>query len=820
MRTLLLEGGVAGHLAHLYDNRELTANKMRKILSLASQGELVGTEKTDGYNIYLGFRAGKARWARNKGDMRAGGRSMEELVNRVFKGGPKVKEVYVNAFKAFEDFVNAMDDNVRTNIFGEDESIFYNTEIQGPGANNVVNYDANVVSIHHGNHKRYDAETDSVEIIDAEEQSRFLDGAINQLEQSEGEQDFKVRRTAVLQLRKLSDDTDLRIALAKIEKAGFIGDMTIEEYLESKILPIVQNRVSYMGSEVHQMIVDYMLGKANDEGKKVNLRDIYKGFPPDQRVIVRDLAKSGSTLIKAAVWPIEDAIHDFAVELLKGLNSAYILDNPTEVSRLKAETEAAVKAIQSYSGEGADEARNVLAHQLRKIKHLDNINSTVEGFVFHHDGQMYKFTGNFAPVNQILGLFRYGRGSVPAISRDKPTEVNEVEEVEHTEPDRIIAIIPGAFKPPHKGHFAMALHYAGIADSVAVYISRLAREGVEFDTSRAIWEIYVNTSPDPRASKIQVIPEPSDNNSPVGAALEFVGNDKGSPHLAQPGDYVILGASDKKDNNKVPDYMRFKDAKQYYAHGVLGGELEDTKRYAFKVSGEPLSARDLRKAIRAGDMEVIKRYVPEHVLKQEGGLEAILGALDIGAPGIRNESLQEIIFRLVEETLDEKLKAKDGAGAYVKDFYKSDAPQFDGKSKEKRREMAVAAFMQDKEESEESKNLKEAYFEEYDTMSDYELITMAEREGIEEFVVSDGEGGLVNREEIIDALKAIDSELTETSCAGGGAGSAFGDVAGGTGVLKPPAALQRKKKRRKLNKEALIQKVMDYLLVQDTHANG
>lgn len=34
---------------------------------------------------------------------------------------------------------------------------------------------------------------------------------------------------------------------------------------------------------------------------------------------------------------------------------------------------------------------------------------------------------------------------------------------------------------------------------------------------------------------------------------------------------------------------------------------------------------------------------------------------------------------------------KDGMGTVIKDFYKSDAPQFKGKSKKKRRQMAIAA---------------------------------------------------------------------------------------------------------------------------------
>ena len=41
----------------------------------------------------------------------------------------------------------------------------------------------------------------------------------------------------------------------------------------------------------------------------------------------------------------------------------------------------------------------------------------------------------------------------------------------------------------------------------------------------------------------------------------------------------------------------------------------------------------------------------------------------------------------------EKLGKDADAGDYVKDFYKSDAPQFKGKSKKKRRDMAIAAFL-------------------------------------------------------------------------------------------------------------------------------
>jgi len=49
------------------------------------------------------------------------------------------------------------------------------------------------------------------------------------------------------------------------------------------------------------------------------------------------------------------------------------------------------------------------------------------------------------------------------------------------------------------------------------------------------------------------------------------------------------------------------------------------------------------------------------------------------------------------------LDPKDGIGSYIKDFKKSKAPQFKGKSKEKRRKMAIAAYLDAKRGPQEAK---------------------------------------------------------------------------------------------------------------------
>ena len=66
-----------------------------------------------------------------------------------------------------------------------------------------------------------------------------------------------------------------------------------------------------------------------------------------------------------------------------------------------------------------------------------------------------------------------------------------------------------------------------------------------------------------------------------------------------------------------------------------------------------------------------------------------------------------------EIQLDEVLDKSDDMGKWIKDFKKSDAPQFAGKSVEKRRKMAIAAKLQaDREEVvKEAKNEREYGYE-------------------------------------------------------------------------------------------------------------
>ena len=670
-KRLLLEGGVAGHLAHLYDNPDLSYSDMEEILSTAARGDLIGTEKTDGYNIYLSFVDGEARYARNKSDMRKGGSNAADLAARVFKGGEGVKRVYTASFRAFEKAARSLTPEEQAMLFGAEAPVFLNTEIQGPGASNVVNYDANVLSIHASGHKQYIEDSDQVvNVTDAAVNriSQTLDDVLDRFEEATGDEPFSVRKTAVLQLQALADKSILEDTLRRMNHAGFSGNMTIGQYTDMKLTPIIKRAVPSANKEVIGHIIDHI--KAI-KGRK-NIRLVRKMLKDENEVaaLAQLLEKnSKKKLLGEIIEPIEDAIHDFAVEMLKGLESAYILDNARELERLRSEVATAIEKIQNYDGPGRDEAHDILIRQLKKLKSHDNVNTAVEGFVFTWNGQMYKFTGNFAPINQILGLFRYGRGDVEAIDR---LDENQGQR-------RVVAIVPGAFKLPHRGHFAMVRQYSVMADEVKIFISPLSRQSdgefaqpIDFTSEHSLnlWKKYIDAYGLSETVKVYV----STDNSPIKMTYNYVGNEDNDPQKAQPGDHVILGVS-----TKGGDHSRFAGSVQKYARDgvrILAGEQfaidvdgKEFTRQVVKVDEEtgeetvtnvPLSATDFRNAIEAGDKETVAQFLPQALRGQAEEVINMMGA-QVAMSDPEQAQVAETLQRLVEETMDEMSAMAGGA---------------------------------------------------------------------------------------------------------------------------------------------------------------
>ena len=133
---------------------------------------------------------------------------------------------------------------------------------------------------------------------------------------------------------------------------------------------------------------------------------------------------------------------------------------------------------------------------------------------------------------------------------------------------RTIALVPGAFKPPTRGHLGMVEEYLNKdqIDQVVVLISQPTRNvskrsipggrEVTANDSEEIWKKLTDAYPEDQIS-IQKSPMAS----PFQAALDYIGR-------APAGSNVVLGASEKADVEGTPDWHRWLGTETYANEGV------------------------------------------------------------------------------------------------------------------------------------------------------------------------------------------------------------------------------------------------------------
>jgi cytidyltransferase-like protein len=489
--NFLLEGGVAGHMSHLYDNYELSFSQIKDIFTAAADGELEGTEKTDGQNLFISFdvSTGKAKGARNKGNIKDGGLDAKQLSDK-FGGRGALEFTFTEALNAFEEAVNLLTPIEQEEIFGPNTNIYYNCEIQDPRTANVINYDVKTLSIHRLGGAEFDRETGDKTDRDVTENAEKLADALQRV-QSQKKSAYNVQFDAIRRLQELEDRTVLDNALDRIEAAissyGISDNQTVGDYVVARIEDRMEKEVP-VPDELKAKIIKRILGS-----KEVGLAALKKEFSslaPEITEKIISMIKEPGFVLSDAIRPIEEIVHDFSVEMLKTLESAFVIDNKKEVLRLRNELARAISAIESS---GSEEAMSILKKQMEKLKSIENVSTAAEGFVFAYDGHSYKFTGNFAPMNQLLGLFKYGRGNVPPLQ--KLDEALLIEIV--AEDSRSIAIFPGSFKPPHRGHMAVVEYLADKFDKVLVFVSapvspKSIRSDLKASDAVEIFNIYIS----------------------------------------------------------------------------------------------------------------------------------------------------------------------------------------------------------------------------------------------------------------------------------------------------------------------------------------
>ena len=591
-------------------------------MEAAANAELSTEEKVDGQNLFLSYSVpeGKAKGARNKGNLRQGGLDAVELAYK-FAGRGGLEEAFTGGFSAFEKAVEVLSDEEKEKIFGPDTNIWYNAEVMDPGAKNVINYDGKTLKIHGVGHFIFDRETG--EQISIQPQTlEVLDNALERMQGALSEHEFSLVRKAIIQLEKLEDSKETKKASARIDSAvaaeGLSDNATVQEYMFARLMNGMESELS---DRLKEEITRYLLKLPGNIGLKALKKSVSQNNLADLNGIIA----SKKLLLKESIYPIEIAVHDFTVEILKGLKSRFIIDTGAEVERLRKELSEAVNHIISKGPEDAA-SMEIMQKQLNKIQDMANITTPVEALVFDYDGHTYKFAGNFAPLNQILGMFRYPKGGAKLTKENLNIQGTPITDKE----GKRVALLPGGFKPPHAGHYELAKHLASLPDidEVVVIIGKNPRFdeknkiAVTADQSKRLWDIYTENNENIK-TRVQT------GKTPVADVYDLIADTSSFSE----GDTVILGKSDKDEGD-----TRFSRAQSYAERNNPGVNVEEKIMPAF--GGEGMGGTALRNLIAADKKDTFLSKLPKHLNQT------------------KQEEIWEIVSPLSSETLNRFIDAQ------------------------------------------------------------------------------------------------------------------------------------------------------------------
>ena len=399
---LITEGGAAGHMNHPFDDRDITFGDMKQMIRLSLEGKLnieSGVqEKTDGQALAVTFKDGKVGAARNKTTIKA---PMDiDAVRTKFAGRGEIEKAFTFAMEDLEKALLKIPRDKLDNIF-QNGSRFLNIEIIYPGTKNVIMYGPKAYIQFHGVDE-YDLDL-AVKVDSYPEYAPLLQKLIANVNANIQRQ-FEIIPPKILTTKQLPNFEEKEQYFVNkvnsLQKQFKLKDsdelvMWHQKWWEGKIEQVIPYATD-----------DIKLGLLKrwayfDKSFRMNNKTIPD---PETLQIAKDFDKQDfAKQNKQNVYNFEKIFLELGVEILHNI-SDYLSVVPTDaVKDMKKRIAAKIKVIQKSKDLASLEK---LKFELKRIEDLGGFEKLVptEGIVFVYKGKIYKLTGLFAPINQLLGI--------------------------------------------------------------------------------------------------------------------------------------------------------------------------------------------------------------------------------------------------------------------------------------------------------------------------------------------------------------------------------------------------------------------------------
>lgn len=403
-----MEGGAAGHMMHPFDDNDLTFGDFKHLVDSALQGNLsfeeAPTEKTDGQNLFVTVKDGKVLFARNKGQM-ANPIDLKGITD-MFKDHPSAGVRDTFTFAA-ADLANALGSLKGADVedFNNGTS-FMNMELIYSGNSNVINYDRDVIQFHGIVH----TDGNGNQIGSDSSVARKVQAALNKVA-ADVQKTFQIIPPQDLQIGKNVNFEEKKSYFMRqiedLQKRYNLADTDeVSKYHEMWWRELISSTFPTLDDITKEGLVKRW---AFDDKKTLNMRDVSKQIGPTEYKKLQEFEKTDAKKkYKENIMPFENIFLELGSVVLKNVSNLLAANPDKEMQRLHTQIKSEAEKIKK-NGDLSQISK--VEAELARLERIGGIESIVpsEGLVFKYKGKLYKLTGTFAAINQLMGIIKYGR---------------------------------------------------------------------------------------------------------------------------------------------------------------------------------------------------------------------------------------------------------------------------------------------------------------------------------------------------------------------------------------------------------------------------
>jgi hypothetical protein len=316
-----------------------------------------------------------------------------------------VRDTFQFAAQDLADLLIKLPQKVQDSTF-ENGKNFMNMELIYSKNPNVINYDTDVIQFHNITKTDGNGNVIGTEARPAKEIPAILSKV-----QADLGKTFKIIPPRIIQLQQDMDFSENKQKfinkVIELQKRYNLNDGDeVSRYHEMWWRELIDKEFPSAPQDVKEGLLRRW---AYDDKNTLNMRSLDKVLTPDEAAKIKKFDKEDvKKKYKENIRPFEDLFLELGSVILKNASNFLAADPTGETERLRAYLQAEADKIRKTGG--ADQVKKV-EDELARLDRIGGINSIfpTEGIVFRYNGKLYKLTGTFAALNQLLGIIKYGR---------------------------------------------------------------------------------------------------------------------------------------------------------------------------------------------------------------------------------------------------------------------------------------------------------------------------------------------------------------------------------------------------------------------------